>query len=142
MSRTRTCTNPATMALIAEDMTLTGNCASNSFVQYMGTERAGLRDPTVRPDRFGNNCNGDASEYSIYQMVPCINPAWSGCFVSCDVGLLTRSRTCDNPKPNKYGEYCSGVGFENAVCLNDPCGTRSKFSTALVRLVRVVRLFR
>ncbi|KAH3739259.1 hypothetical protein DPMN_045909 [Dreissena polymorpha] len=97
----------------------------------------GLRKKTrtctnPRPDRFGDNCYGDASEYTVCQKDTCINPVhgnwsdwstWSSCSVTCDVGLRKRTRTCSNPKPNRYGDYCVGDQSENIVCLTEPCNT-------------------
>ncbi|KAH3754715.1 hypothetical protein DPMN_189396 [Dreissena polymorpha] len=49
---------------------------------------------------------------------------WSGCAVTCDVGLRKSSRTCTNPKPDRFGDYCVGDPFENTVCPQEPCANR------------------
>ncbi|XP_052237959.1 A disintegrin and metalloproteinase with thrombospondin motifs adt-2-like [Dreissena polymorpha] len=43
---------------------------------------------------------------------------WSGCTVTCDVGLRKRSRTCNE-------DYCAGDTSENTVCLQEPCANRN-----------------
>ncbi|KAH3733405.1 thrombospondin-1-like [Dreissena polymorpha] len=83
-----------------------------------------------KPDPLGDYCVDDPIEYVVCQNLPCVTPvhgkwtswsAWSGCSVSCDVGLNKRSRTCTNPKPDPFGEYCVGDPIEYAVCPNYPC---------------------
>ncbi|KAH3695187.1 hypothetical protein DPMN_082643 [Dreissena polymorpha] len=154
MSRTRTCTNPAPsnggLNCSGQDVDrkvctkqlcpVHGNLASwSGWSDCSVSCDVGLRKKTrtctnPRPERFGDTCYGDASEYSICQKKPCINAvhgnwsdwsSWFGCSVSCDAGLQTRSRTCDNPKPNEYGKECSGSDVQYAVCLNDPCDVRN-----------------
>ncbi|KAH3754741.1 hypothetical protein DPMN_189422 [Dreissena polymorpha] len=50
---------------------------------------------------------------------------WSGCSVTCDVGLKKKTRTCTNLKPDRTGDNCVGKSTEYTVCLNEPCGARN-----------------
>ncbi|XP_052240654.1 coadhesin-like [Dreissena polymorpha] len=84
------------------------------------------------PSNGGLNCNGSAIDSKVCTMQLCPVhgnwtgwSAWSGCSVSCDVGLRKKWRTCTNPKPDRLGDYCEGDSNEYAVCLNDPCDARN-----------------
>lgn len=47
---------------------------------------------------------------------------WSFCAITCGSGTISRSRNCDNPKPNNGGDICSGNANEEQNCLNErPC---------------------
>jgi hypothetical protein len=51
---------------------------------------------------------------------------WSefdNCTLSCGGGTHTRTRTCDNPKPDYGGTNCSdtNVDFEIQLCNTQPC---------------------
>ncbi|KAH3733363.1 hypothetical protein DPMN_039789 [Dreissena polymorpha] len=91
------------------------------------------------PSNGGLNCNGSSigSKVCTMQLCPVHGnwtgwSAWSGCSVSCDVGLRKKWRTCTNPKPDPLGDYCEGDSNEYAVCLNDPCDARSKHVSAFL----------
>ncbi|XP_052237030.1 coadhesin-like isoform X4 [Dreissena polymorpha] len=103
------------------------SCSVTCDVGLMKKTRT-CTNPT--PDRFGDNCYGDASEYTVCKIDHCIAPVhgnwstwsvWSTCSVTCDGGLQKRSRTCTNPKPNALGDYCFGDNSEYTVCQNQPC---------------------
>jgi len=46
---------------------------------------------------------------------------WSGCDVTCGSGTKTRTRTCDNPKPEHGGDDCVGADHETGVCILNTC---------------------
>ncbi|WAQ94734.1 TSP2-like protein [Mya arenaria] len=50
--------------------------------------------------------------------------AWSGytaCSVTCGGGFMTRSRTCDSPKPDPEGKPCEGNSTQTEICNIDIC---------------------
>ena len=47
--------------------------------------------------------------------------SWSPCSVSCGEGEQTRSRRCENPAPNEYGDYCTGVNVTSQLCTEEEC---------------------
>ncbi|KAG8142162.1 hypothetical protein E2320_006120 [Naja naja] len=42
--------------------------------------------------------------------------SWTPCPVSCGLGVVRRSRRCNNPSPKHGGENCSGHGYEEGTC--------------------------
>ncbi|XP_078681186.1 uncharacterized protein LOC144916075 [Branchiostoma floridae x Branchiostoma belcheri] len=42
--------------------------------------------------------------------------SWSGCSVTCGVGMETRDRTCTNPAPGNGGTVCDGADQETQEC--------------------------
>ncbi|XP_053398910.1 SCO-spondin-like isoform X2 [Mercenaria mercenaria] len=42
--------------------------------------------------------------------------AWTSCSVTCDVGVVTRKRSCTNPKPMYGGRLCKGDSLQEKVC--------------------------
>ncbi|XP_052252332.1 A disintegrin and metalloproteinase with thrombospondin motifs adt-2-like [Dreissena polymorpha] len=81
------------------------------------------------PANSGLSCSGPAVESNMCQSQLCpVNgnwsgwSTWSGCSVTCDVGLRKKTRTCTNPKPDPWGDYCVGESSEYTICLNEPCG--------------------
>ncbi|XP_052255772.1 coadhesin-like isoform X3 [Dreissena polymorpha] len=150
--RTRTCTNPPpsngglncsgpdvdTKLCTKQLCPVHGNWTDwSSWTSCSVTCDVGLMKKTrtcanPRPDRFGDNCYGDASEYTVCQNDHCVSPVhgnwsawsvWSTCSVTCDGGLQKRSRSCTNPKPNALGDECVGDDSEYTVCQNQPCAS-------------------
>ncbi|XP_052235907.1 SCO-spondin-like isoform X2 [Dreissena polymorpha] len=85
-----------------------------------------------QPSNGGLNCTGPASDTKLCtkQLCPVHGnwtewSTWSGCSVTCDVGLRKRTRSCTNPKPDRSGDFCVGESSEYTVCLTDPCSTRN-----------------
>ncbi|KAH3783329.1 thrombospondin-1-like isoform X1 [Dreissena polymorpha] len=80
------------------------------------------------PANNGLDCNGLASESKmcVNQLCPVHGnwsdwSTWSGCSVTCEVGLRKKTRTCTNPKPDRSGDYCVGESSEYSIC---PCSVR------------------
>ena len=46
---------------------------------------------------------------------------WSSCDVTCEDGVQTRSRQCNNPTPANRGLPCDGEMEETLLCTNNPC---------------------
>ena len=46
---------------------------------------------------------------------------WSACPVECNGGLITRTRSCDNPSPSNFGKSCVGSDKDVTLCNNHPC---------------------
>jgi len=47
--------------------------------------------------------------------------SWSACDVTCDVGRMSRMRTCSNPAPSSGGQDCVGSSTETAQCQQISC---------------------
>ncbi|XP_052232909.1 thrombospondin-2-like [Dreissena polymorpha] len=84
------------------------------------------------PSNGGLNCGGPAvdSQLCTNQLCP-VHGNWSGwstwstCTETCDIGIKTRMRTCNNPKPDRFGDNCFGDATQFILCLNDPCSYRN-----------------
>ena len=46
---------------------------------------------------------------------------WSSCPVTCNGGVQTRTRKCDQPKPMFGGNMCVGEALETRKCGTAPC---------------------
>ena len=59
---------------------------------------------------------------------------WSECSVTCSVGTITRTRTCDNPPPSNGGLPCPGPGSEDMPCRMPACycGNRDMGTTGAI----------
>ncbi|KAK3084929.1 hypothetical protein FSP39_021552 [Pinctada imbricata] len=53
---------------------------------------------------------------------------WTQCSVSCGSGLMTRIRSCDNPKPDHGGATCIGNHSESGVCNAGDCPVDGEWS--------------
>ena len=49
--------------------------------------------------------------------------AWGTCSLSCGSGLQSRSRVCDDPRPQNGGLDCSGDSSEFGSCNTQACPT-------------------
>ena len=47
--------------------------------------------------------------------------SWSMCTASCNGGLMTRDRNCNNPKPSSIGSYCNGFNRDSKLCNTEKC---------------------
>ncbi|XP_076092136.1 uncharacterized protein LOC143063704 isoform X2 [Mytilus galloprovincialis] len=47
--------------------------------------------------------------------------SWSECSASCEGGIQTRERYCNNPTPDRYGSACVGRSTSNQSCNIYPC---------------------
>lgn len=47
--------------------------------------------------------------------------AWSVCSESCNTGLQTRQRQCNNPVPSNGGKYCEGSPIAVDLCNQHHC---------------------
>ncbi len=48
--------------------------------------------------------------------------AWSSCSVSCGSGgTKTRTRLCNNPEPEYFGQSCPGTSSSSESCSKSPC---------------------
>ncbi|WAR29819.1 ATS12-like protein [Mya arenaria] len=57
--------------------------------------------------------------------------SWSACPVTCDVGLRSRQRFCNNPFPSMLGQYCQGKSDDYTVCNTKPCKSEVAFNAHL-----------
>ncbi|XP_052244227.1 coadhesin-like isoform X2 [Dreissena polymorpha] len=109
-----------------------GTWATCSVTCQTGTQTRARNCTNPSPSNGGLDCSGSAVQTKICsnQLCPVHGnwsdwSQWSGCSVSCDVGLKKRTRTCTNPKPDRSGDFCVGDTSEYTVCLTDPCYTRN-----------------
>nr|XP_022294190.1 A disintegrin and metalloproteinase with thrombospondin motifs adt-1-like [Crassostrea virginica] len=80
------------------------------------------------PSHAGLFCPGDP-----FQVQPCtqqgcpVNGSWSGwsdwslCSVTCDSGVITRTRSCTHPSPVFGGQNCSGEDTDTQPCNRTTC---------------------
>uniref|UniRef100_A0A8C6XN63 EGF-like domain-containing protein n=1 Tax=Naja naja TaxID=35670 RepID=A0A8C6XN63_NAJNA len=73
--------------------------------------------------RGGLPCTGEKEQLGLCHSSHCaVDGAWSPwaswtpCPVSCGLGVVRRSRRCNNPSPKHGGENCSGHGYEEGTC--------------------------
>ncbi|XP_053387629.1 uncharacterized protein LOC123541810 isoform X2 [Mercenaria mercenaria] len=84
------------------------------------------------PSNGGNNCTGNST-----RQTPCHNPSctvnagwstwstWSKCSASCDLGTITRVRTCNSQALPSGGSTCTGHKTETHDCSLGQCPTWS-----------------
>ncbi|WAR29799.1 HMCN1-like protein, partial [Mya arenaria] len=79
------------------------------------------------PAHGGLDCTGLNADRKTCNNNPCPNggwsdwESWSACPVTCDVGLRSRQRFCNNPFPSMLGQYCQGKSDDYIVCNTKPC---------------------
>lgn len=49
---------------------------------------------------------------------------YSSCSLTCGGGVQSRSRSCNDPVPNKYGQNCTGSNLEQIACNNLNCSSK------------------
>ncbi|XP_053407365.1 uncharacterized protein LOC123547104 [Mercenaria mercenaria] len=80
-----------------------------------------------RPSLFGDFCEGENTQVEICGRNPCNDGGWSAwrswgsCSASCNVGLKSRFRTCTNPRPSLFGDFCEGENTQVEICGRNPC---------------------
>ncbi|XP_052263932.1 coadhesin-like isoform X2 [Dreissena polymorpha] len=150
-SRTRDCTNPSptngglncTGPSVDSKMCLNQLCPVHgnwsdwstwsccSVTCDVGLRKRSRTCTYPKPDRNGDYCFGDSFENAICLTEPCSNrnggwstwESWQACSATCGVGLKLTHRTCTNPSPSAYGNYCAGDYKDPAVCVNTPCNS-------------------
>ncbi|XP_053387889.1 fibrinogen C domain-containing protein 1-like isoform X2 [Mercenaria mercenaria] len=80
------------------------------------------------PQYGGLNCSGDSIEFKLChrQLCPVHGGwsewvAWSSCSATCGVGMQSRTRTCTNPVPDRFGDHCFGQSLEDRLCYPGQC---------------------
>ncbi|XP_025033022.1 uncharacterized protein LOC103052886 [Python bivittatus] len=75
------------------------------------------------PSRGGLPCKGEKEQLGLCHESHCaVDGAWSPwaswtpCPISCGLGVVRRSRRCNNPSPKHGGRNCSGHGYEEGTC--------------------------
>lgn len=108
-----------------------GSC---SVTCGIGLQRRNRTCSNPFPDRFGNHCFGDAVENQICIMNGCTDGAWGAwtswttCSKTCEEGIKTRSRLCNNPVPSINGKYCAGNPYEVEPCKVSSCSVHGGWS--------------
>ena len=46
---------------------------------------------------------------------------WNSCTVTCNNGVHTRTRTCNNPRPSPGGKECQGRYTDTQICNFNTC---------------------
>lgn len=89
------------------------------------------------PNYGGDHCFGSPSEYKACFTHGCQDGAWSdwqawgACSVTCNGGIRSRSRTCDNPAPSLFGRSCPGDSKEYSSCSTTTCQAPSGTQPAI-----------
>ncbi|XP_043922260.1 SCO-spondin-like [Protopterus annectens] len=80
------------------------------------------------PSGYGLPCIGTNQEEQLCDIQPCSRSgnwsdwsAWTTCSRTCGGGIQTRSRACDNPPPERQGDFCEGPSTEVQSCNADSC---------------------
>ncbi|XP_053380156.1 neurogenic locus notch homolog protein 1-like [Mercenaria mercenaria] len=79
------------------------------------------------PSHSGNHCFGESLNSRLCMPGACANGGWTNwgswgtCTVTCGIGISSRYRSCTNPSPSPYGQYCKGSANEVQTCSNSDC---------------------
>ncbi|XP_065431013.1 uncharacterized protein LOC101938923 [Chrysemys picta bellii] len=75
------------------------------------------------PSRGGLPCAGLKEEVTVCNNNKCpvdgmwsLWASWTPCPISCGLGVVSRSRRCNNPAPEHGGKNCTGHGYEEGSC--------------------------
>ena len=101
----------------SEWSTCTADCGPGITTRYRTCD-------APEPKYGGLPCDGlEKEELACTAQVLCpVDGGWSSwstftsCSVTCGAGVMTRTRSCDNPLPLHNGKMCSGYPQEEAVC--------------------------
>ncbi|XP_033759819.1 coadhesin-like [Pecten maximus] len=156
MTRNRTCDNPPPSfggndceGLTSENQScILTNCSVNgNWSEWLQWDSCSttcddgvkIRNRTCdnpAPVFGGEDCEGSATETQSCILANCsVNGNWSdwlpwdACSASCDEGVKTRNRTCDNPAPAFGGEDCEGSYTEEEVCMLKHCPIDGNWSS-------------
>ena len=64
--------------------------------------------------------------------------SYSNCDVTCGDGMMTRTRSCDNPSPRNGGQPCPGGNSETIPCSEQPCASEFMFIIIHISLLCVL----
>nr|XP_020663692.1 uncharacterized protein LOC110086824 isoform X1 [Pogona vitticeps] len=88
-----------------------------------GMRRRIRRCDSPAPSRGGLPCQGEEDQLAMCGNHHCpVDGRWSPwepwtpCPVSCGLGVIRRSRSCNKPAPKHGGKNCSGHGYEEGSC--------------------------
>ncbi|XP_060581715.1 fibropellin-1-like isoform X1 [Ruditapes philippinarum] len=149
-TRTRTCTNPAPknggFDCVGSGSDMKGchkqqcpvhggwsdwsHWGTCSVTCDMGLQRRTRTCSNPPPSLAGNHCFGVNIESQLCMPAPCANggwgdwTSWSACSVTCGGGIRSQTRSCSNPPPSSYGQYCRGSNDKVESCANNNCGTK------------------
>ncbi|XP_053391925.1 hemicentin-1-like isoform X2 [Mercenaria mercenaria] len=93
-----------------------------------GTESR-VRYCTDPPPQYGGlDCPGEGTDLKTCKRQLCpVHGGWSDwgpwgtCPETCGIGMMSRTRSCTNPVPERFGDHCFGNSLENALCRSEPC---------------------
>lgn len=104
-------------------------CSVTCGVGHVISRRACNNPP---PFHGGHNCVGSSVKTATCHKMSCTFDGgwshwttWSKCSTSCDIGTISRIRSCTNPAPSSGGAQCSGNKTETHECSLGPCPTWS-----------------
>jgi hypothetical protein len=50
---------------------------------------------------------------------------WGECSATCSVGMRSRKRSCNNPRPHRFGDHCFGNSIEDELCDGGSCAGKT-----------------
>lgn len=145
-NRTRSCINPSTNTIVSSincagegvQYAACGDLSCPQWSQWSPYSSCSATCNTGTQTRYRNclntlpnlNCIGDASQTQACMLMACpINgqwsvwSTWSSCSASCDTGIQTRQRSCNNPQPQNGGLNCIGFATDAVSCTGTSCSS-------------------
>ena len=98
-----------------------GRTCNNPTPAYGGHNCVGLDRHGSRHKCFLRDCLVDG-QWSMWSK-------WSDCSQSCDGGVTTRTRVCNNPPPIRGGQFCTGNDTDTGLCNNTLCSIDGAWSS-------------
>ncbi|KAL4224322.1 Scavenger receptor Cys-rich [Mactra antiquata] len=115
-----------------------GGCSTSCGVGLRTRDRT-CTSPTPEPN--GQYCNGPSIDHLVCILQTCADGGWSTwshwskCSASCQGGISSRQRYCNNPTPSQLGHDCIGNNRDQRICNNIACTTTTTAPFVPVRLV-------
>ncbi|XP_060551153.1 uncharacterized protein LOC132712741 [Ruditapes philippinarum] len=87
------------------------------------------------PQNGGLDCPGNGTEQQTCHLKLCrvhggwaLWGIWGICSVTCGEGMRKRTRSCTNPRPERFGDHCFGDSTEDELCNTRSCAVDGGWS--------------